>query len=942
MDTREIESITFGIYSTDEVLAMAVCKLENAKKTGYGSVYDDRMGTTDSSKACETCGETAEFCNGHFGYIELNEPIIHPLFYRRVVAFLNCFCHKCFRLLLLKEQLYLSGLKKVKGESRFTKIQEKLKKVDMCCHEDCGFDQPKYKLNTTDNTIHKVYENRSKEKTSIVLSVEEILTILTNISDSDVELLGFDPSLAHPRNFILEVIPVLPTCARPYVKADGNMCDDDLTNQYIEIIKANNHLAPIKDSENQKEISEVKRQKCLASLKFRVFTTFNNSQGKAKHTTNGRPIKGIKERLAGKDGQIRCNLMGKRNCKYDTIIWEWNGGFKRAEDIKVGDTVIGDDGLPRHVIDLVECVSPSYKIKQTQGEDYWVSCEHILTVKYNNHGKIYWRENQSKYGGWIMSWYDRESKSIKSIKVSVNPPLSVEDAKNELIKFMKDNNLEQQKISWNPKRKNAGTWRINWTEEETGNKRSKEIAVVIGKTKEQAYEEIFNFRNTIDTDPMIDIHVKDYISLSNSEKSSLLGVKLNTPIQWPKKDVFLDPRILGMWLGDGTKNQYIFTNPDKELIEYFKEWTEKQDGIFHTYPDNLHPRISNCKFLDFLRYYDLFNNKHIPEDYIVNDVKTRLELLAGLIDTDGSVEQGGSTVRITQCFANKAIIDGVERIANSLGFRTSVKIKKTTWSDKGEKKSGEALVLNISGNISIIPTLLERKKCKDAEKDMSVTKIEVVEDGIDRFCGFEVDGNNRFILGKDATITHNCNQSGRTVIGPDPTLKLGELGVPKEMAQILTVPVRVTQFNKSILQDLVDNNKVDSLLKPDGKTRINLKRYRKGTRLISGDIITRNGKKIKVITGRELIKEGDIVERNGEILSKITPANRSYEIQEEWIVERHLEDGDYVLLNRQPTLHKASMMAMQVVIKPHKTLRMNLAITKPFNADFNIGVKQED
>ena len=81
-----------------------------------------------------------------------------------MVAFLNCFCHKCFRLLLLKEQLYLSGLKKVKGESRFTKIQEKLKKVDMCCHEDCGFDQPKYKLNTTDNTIHKVYENRSKEK----------------------------------------------------------------------------------------------------------------------------------------------------------------------------------------------------------------------------------------------------------------------------------------------------------------------------------------------------------------------------------------------------------------------------------------------------------------------------------------------------------------------------------------------------------------------------------------------------------------------------------------------------------------------------------------------------------------------------------------------------------------------------------------------------------
>jgi len=307
LDTREIASITFGIYSTDEVLAMSVCKLDNAKKTGYGSVYDDRMGTTDSSKECETCGENAESCNGHFGHIEFNEPIVHPLFYRRVVAFLHCYCHKCNRLLLLKDQVYLAGLNKFKGESRFVKIQEKIKKVDMCCH--CSFDQPKYKFCTIDNSIQKIYESKDKNKTSVVVSTEEILKIFSNIPDEDVELLGFDPKLAHPRNFILEVLPVLPICARPYVKADGNLCDDDLTNQYCEIIKANNHLKTDVDS-SQKEISEVKRQKALAGLRFRVLTTFNNGQGKAKHSTNGRAIKGIKERLAGKDGQIRNNIMG--------------------------------------------------------------------------------------------------------------------------------------------------------------------------------------------------------------------------------------------------------------------------------------------------------------------------------------------------------------------------------------------------------------------------------------------------------------------------------------------------------------------------------------------------------------------------------------------------------------------------------------------------------
>ncbi len=933
LDTREIASITFGIYSTQEILDMSVCKLDNPKKSGYGSVYDERMGTTDSSKVCETCGENAQKCNGHFGHIEFNEPIINPLHYRRVISFLNCFCYKCNRLLLLKDQIYLYGFNKSKGESRFNKIQEKIKKVDMCCHEDCGYDQPSYKFCTTDNTIHRVYEGKDKQKTSVVLTTEEIMKTFTNVPDSDIELMGFDPKIVHPRNLIIEVLPVLPICARPYVKADGNMCDDDLTNQYIEIIKTNNHLA-IPNENSKKELSEVKRQKYLSTLKFRVLTTFNNGQGKAKHTTNGRAIKGIKERLAGKEGQIRTNLMGKRSVKFDSMIWEWNGAMKRAEDVKVGDVLIGDDGLPRNVIDTLEGKSLLYKVKQSSGEDYTVSCEHILTLKFCGHAVIGWKKSQSKHGGWYMNWYDRESKSVKSIKVSVEPPLSVEDAKNELIKFMNDNNLEKQKMYWNPKRKNAGTWRVNWTNEE-GQKKSKEIAVVIGRTKEQAYDEIVNFRNTINTDSVIDIHIKDYMVLPPSIKRLMLGVKLSTPIQWTKQVVVLDPRILGMWLGDGSKSESRFTNPDKELVEYFKDWTEKQGGKFNTYSDNLHHGISKCGFLDFLRHYNLEDNKHIPEEYIVNDVQTRLELLAGLIDTDGSVEQGGVTVRITQCFKNKAIIDGAERIANSLGFRTSVKIKKTTWTSRGEKKNGEAVILTISGNISIIPTLLERKKCKDSDKDMSVTKIEVVEDGIDRFCGFEVDGNNRFILGTDATITHNCNQTGRTVIGPDPTLKLGQLGVPYEMAETLTFPERVTAFNIKKLQDLVNEGKVDSILKPDGITRINLKRFRRGSRLINGDIIIRGMERITVVSGRELVMEGDKVERNGELVDKIIPANRNYNISEGWIVERQLQDGDYVLLNRQPTLHKASMMAMQVVVKPYKTLRMNLAITKPFNADFD-------
>ena len=188
INNKEIESISFGIYSPEEILKFSVCKIDNPKKSGYGSVYDNRMGTTDSLKNCEKCNQKSDNCPGHFGYIELNEPIIHPLFYRRVVNFLNCFCLKCSRLLLLKDQIYLYGLNRLKGESRFNKIQEKLKKIDMCCHSDCKNDQPLSKFSTTDNCIYKIYENKQKNKISILFTVNEIKKILDNILDEDVPL----------------------------------------------------------------------------------------------------------------------------------------------------------------------------------------------------------------------------------------------------------------------------------------------------------------------------------------------------------------------------------------------------------------------------------------------------------------------------------------------------------------------------------------------------------------------------------------------------------------------------------------------------------------------------------------------------------------------------------------------------------------------------------
>ena len=312
MNIGELDEIIFGIFSEKDILDIAVCEIDNPKLStneknlGYGTVYDPRLGPIENGVLCEICSMDIWMCPGHFGYTRLNEPIIHPLYYKRVVDFLKCICIKCNQLLITEDQINLNGMNKLKSVKRFEKILEKLEKIDMCPF--CSHPQPDMKYTNTDNNISMVYKQKDKGKISIVLSPEEIKKTFDNITDDQAKLLGFNPALVHPRNLILTVFPIIPYCCRPYVLADGQTCDDDLTVQLTEIIKSNNQLKVV----DGVPISETKRQKALQTLKFRITTFYNNSSCRSKHTTSGRPLKGLKERITGKEGLIRSNIMGKR------------------------------------------------------------------------------------------------------------------------------------------------------------------------------------------------------------------------------------------------------------------------------------------------------------------------------------------------------------------------------------------------------------------------------------------------------------------------------------------------------------------------------------------------------------------------------------------------------------------------------------------------------
>jgi len=138
--------------------------------------------------------------------------------------------------------------------------------------------------------------------------------------------------------------------------------------------------------------------------------------------------------------------------------------------------------------------------------------------------------------------------------------------------------------------------------------------------------------------------------------------------------------------------------------------------------------------------------------------------------------------------------------------------------------------------------------------------------------------------------------SARTVISPDPNLSINEVGVPIEVAKILTIPEKVTPWNIDELRELVirgpyEHPGANYIIRPDGR-RIDL-RYVKDRKAVA-----------------EALAPG-------------------------YIVERHIRDGDIALFNRQPSLHRMSIMAHRVKVLPYKTFRLNLCVCPPYNADFD-------
>jgi hypothetical protein len=256
-----------------------------------------------------------------------------------------------------------------------------------------------------------------------------------------------------------------------------------------------------------------------------------------------------------------------------------------------------------------------------------------------------------------------------------------------------------------------------------------------------------------------EISVENYLKLPKSYHGFLSGYKVG--VEFPEKEVDLEPYALGYWLGDGCSDDARIITQEEVVVEYFQEYTKQLGGYVHQGKDSakcrgsLHYSFRKCEFKNYLRKYNLLKNKHIPHIYKCNSRKNRLKLLAGLLDSDGYYMKGRKCYEITQ--KNSRLSEDIEYLCRSLGFACYSKKCKKSCMYKGEKREGEYNRICIYGDgLENIPVLCPRKKAdkRMINKDALSGVIEVKSVGKDQYYGFETDGNHKYILG-NFIVTHN-------------------------------------------------------------------------------------------------------------------------------------------------------------------------------------------
>ncbi len=322
---------------------------------------------------------------------------------------------------------------------------------------------------------------------------------------------------------------------------------------------------------------------------------------------------------------------------------------------------------------------------------------------------------------------------------------------------------------------------------------------------------------------IVNISVREYLKLPQWCYQFLVLYREGWGTHWKSNTHQIPPYILGVWLGDGCSSNGKFTSADQEIIDSVSSYGQsmgmpisfsksdkytfglmragsgtkitvhtesgpvsfdsikeaalsldgsyndkkkklKEQSFYKRYKCEIDLAQENNAFRAMLSEMGLLNNKHIPDSYLIDSVANRLELLAGLIDTDGYLaktkEGRPRQIEITQ--KNKKIADGVVELCRSLGFYCHINTKTATMRRKDETiYSCEVYRINIFGDLHRIPCRIPRKQAEKVGRRVNSkrTGFSVEPIGLGDYYGFAVDKDSLFLLA-DGTVVHNTYRGG--------------------------------------------------------------------------------------------------------------------------------------------------------------------------------------
>jgi DNA-directed RNA polymerase II subunit RPB1 len=320
--SSKIIGIQFSILSPDEIRRGSVAEITNRdtyinNKPVIGGLFDPRMGVLEPGFICPTDGLDYMVTPGYFAHINLARPVFYIQYLNTIIKILRCICIKCSKLLISKEKY--KELLNLSAEARWNQVFSLASKIKRCgegTDDGCGCKQPtKIKKENLATLIGEwdgvELTDDESGKISIKFTPEKVIKLFRRISDDNLTFMGFSPTWSRPDWMVCQVLAIPPPAVRPSIKHDSQQrSEDDITHIIVNIIKANKTLQEkIEQNANGAVIDD-----WTTVLQYYIATLVDNKIPgvAAVAQRSGRPLKSIKERLNGKGGRVRGNLMGKR------------------------------------------------------------------------------------------------------------------------------------------------------------------------------------------------------------------------------------------------------------------------------------------------------------------------------------------------------------------------------------------------------------------------------------------------------------------------------------------------------------------------------------------------------------------------------------------------------------------------------------------------------